>query len=238
MGIRVNKRMGWGKIYPDSMIKNIVVEGFDFWEGKKLTKYKKFLDKKYEKLNKDGYKEFSIDSAMWDAEKAEKTLFSDLVTKIESRSNQSIILVTPYSNVKDWHRHDDDMDYNEEVYSYAEKQEEFNTIAKVKFLPSAPYPYEGWINKETHEQLTHKKLAGYRTLKDMVKLTEARGEPLPEKYLREQLEELNLNSLEELSTKIVPNIPNEVRDAVEWGNLFRNENEIYDYRPMVVTYWE
>lgn len=242
MGIRLNKILGWGKLYTNEDFQAVsnYENPYDSALEKKLPKYKKFLEKKYPKGEKgEPVHDYSLELLTWDSDLADELYTSSLITILKDEgmgnSYETLVLITPFNRYKEWNRRDDDLDYSEEVYDSLTSNGALAEARKIKYLPYSPYPYEGWMHADTGKEIVREQLSTLRVLRDMQRIR-----PLTETFTPEKLKEfvarLDLETAEEL-TKIVPAVPSEVKDLVDWAKLFKNKNEIYDYRPIIATFW-
>lgn len=152
------------------------------------------------------------------------------------------LLIIPPGMHKSWHRSGDHIDSME-----ASLEDTDNTDPSVKILPFPPYPFDGMMDARTGEQISEelsRKLRSIKTLERAIK----RSAPISDQAsddITKGLELLREDASKSVGCKdygefqriIVPAVPIEVRDFVEWAGIFNNPESWKDLRPMIYTYW-
>lgn len=142
----------------------------------------------------------------------------------------------------DWHRHDDIIDYVEH------NQVHRGAINTITFLDSAIWPYEGYIDSETGEELgmrngnvTNEK---YQLVKEMwfsYRSAQFKNQKEKNRKLHEELANSYASrmgmSLEEALERYTPYIPTPIVLLAKYLCLFEDESTIWKLRPAIYTYW-
>lgn len=261
MGNRLRKEMGWGKFYTYSEYNEIVTEHVRNYSEQPVSEYKLFLNKKHNLP--ETHKEFSdllaqktgndyldhikygLDYALW-ADSNNKISTFDLITRVDlteydddptgldingNPKKNMLLMFRPLSVVDAWTRHDNDIDYIEAMLNN-------DDIDKPTFteLPFSPHPYDGaWMNANVGEQLIH---GTGQKLRDLIKISEVSGtEKFNWDMLMPILKEAKFTSWDDLLKNLVPAIPTDLFNLVEWFNPFEDMSELRKFRPMIGTYW-
>lgn len=150
------------------------------------------------------------------------------------------LLVIPPSMLSIWNRSNDSIDTIEhDLYAKPYK-------ADVKIMPFNAYPYSGWMNRNTGERLTgniEKQFRSIMTLKDALSRHQAGTDDYG--VILSGLNMLNtafakdndLTGPEAVDEAIVPDVPYEVRDFIEWTGIFNDVDTWKELRPMIYSYW-
>jgi hypothetical protein len=152
-------------------------------------------------------------------------VYTSVVWDSEFGDPNVMLFVPPGYN--DWQRYDDIIDYYDPVNSDPK-----NGITNSLIPIDRPlYPYESWINiKEMPpKRLNHMQQQSLYTWRniDRKKLTE------PEIVLRG----IGVETEEELKAYIAPIIPSIVVELIKYLQIFSDERNIYELRPMIYGYW-
>lgn len=169
------------------------------------------------------------------------SLMHNIVYEGEYADPGTLVIVPPgmYSS---WVRSGDSIDIIESYLDHGDKTEPI-----VRQLPSSPFPFSGRMDARTGEKTSEQVDSKIRSiqrleyaLENSKVLTDEIRESL-EKGIRligaDVSKDMGCDSYEEFKQVVVPLVPIEVRDFVEWAGLFKHPDAWKDLRPMLYTYW-
>jgi hypothetical protein len=145
----------------------------------------------------------------------------------------TVLVLTPLGK-PDWSRYDDDMDYTMETYLRPRKAQ----TNHVEVLPHPPFPFNGfYMDNRTGERLNDRVMWWIRARSNF--------DSLPRAGRAAALEGLDLLAAEctpyadheEASRYVIPQVPEEIRDLAEYGELFTEPDVWLQLRPVLYTYW-
>lgn len=240
MGIRVNKRMGWGladlQTDKDGEIidPRINKEGYLFdpdEENFSIEEYFNLLEEYYEK-NKDDIlrnPEIILDYFAIDDMKKEKIQLYDCIGHDSEFGIPNVLHFVPPVYVKDWTRYNDSIDYYEESINHEQH-------SRFQLLNRPIYPYEHYIDIDSLNE------EGYPTrihFWDRLRVAEAIFNNLPiTEVKKEKMEEIfGFSTKEEYDRRIIPAIPNGLIAFIKYTKIFTDDKFIFDLRPMIYVYW-
>jgi hypothetical protein len=240
MGLRIHKAIGWGltSLAPgedgqaDSRV-NWKAEPFKY-EGRTGREYLAWLREQAEVRRRNGLQWFSIDSmTLGDAEWLDKFGGEPVwqtVTYSPEYGLPEVLVIRPFV-CTDWSRTDDMIDYSAERLSHPDAE---NWWAPVR---GGIHPFEGlFMDAETGESLPHAVVQWVRLVNG-----------LTERGVSDEEARLGLaaavrawtpyRSQAEAKARIVPRVPEEVRDLAEYLDLFTDAAVWRQLRPVLYTYW-
>lgn len=222
--------MGWGIEVSDE-------EGEDLASSltrefrKNISEYPSYLkDKIKETLDEDEKESAILELGLIQAREQFKDMssvrFSDVVhiISMEYSETGTFIVIVPFSEVYNFHRHDDPIDYHDFDDSLNIDDGPF-----VQHLNNGIFPYnDGYVDKRTQKSVSN------NTIKVLDFMSEHyQGEASNDLYRK-----YGFNSLEEYKENVVPVVPFSVRNIVDWLKVFnKNPEMVNELRPMLLTYW-
>lgn len=241
MSIRINKVLGYGltDVKTDSGV--ITDERFnldsayfddeddekyeteDYLEELSVEKYLAFLQQKIDRENKH----FSMDYVMLKNALRNKETFTirnSFIHDIEG-GDENVFCIVPVNLQNKWVRVDDALDY----YEYMSHSDR-NTQPNVTLLEgvSGIYPYQGSVDKRTGRVLPLQQVqdwSNYKSKNDVSDLLEFFSK------------ELGFSSVEEAEENIIMQPSPDVVDLLEFSQLLSDSKHVYDFKPMLYTYW-
>jgi hypothetical protein len=151
------------------------------------------------------------------------------------------LLIIPPGMQESWYRYGDHIDGLE---SFLEDEDSME--AKIQTMNFSPYPFDGMMDARTGEKISmdfERKLRSIKTLEKALSKKTLKDESRQEvkyglKILQaDAVKAFKFTDYVELSKNIVPLVPIEVQDLVEWSGIFRSPETWKDLRPMLYTYW-
>ena len=151
------------------------------------------------------------------------------------------ILIIPPGMKDSWYRYGDHIDGLE-----SSLEDEGSIEPKIKVMDFSPYPFDGMMDARTGEKISYKADQKIRTVRELEKALKNPG--LKKKSQKEfqhgikllqadVVKDFNFEDYTELLKNIVPLVPVEVKELVQWAELFTGPEVWKDLRPMVYTYW-
>lgn len=264
MGIRITKIVGYGltglSIDPDNYMStndpriNMQCPAltYEYEDGQSDGAYIEHLKSKTEYLSDPEFyasEEFSLIFSLRSLEEELKdenpsesfTLMRNIVYDGEYGDPGTLVIIPP-GMYKTWARSGDHIDA---IESYLDLDDSTDPIVRV--LPSSPFPFSGRMDARTGQKTTDQldsKLRSIQRLEMALKnskvLTEAIRADL-EKGLNlikaDVSKDMGCSSYEEFQQTVVPMVPIEVRDFVQWSGIFHDPETWKDLRPILYTYW-
>jgi hypothetical protein len=238
MGIRVHKILGWGLT---DLEKDYEADPRVNWASPLLPggdktptagDYWSWLEKRREAAGKKF--PFSLDWAMLrhDEKLREKDLYGCVVYEHEYGLPE--VLVIRPATKDDWSRFDDTIDYMEETYPWSRGSQQ----NRVQVYEHGPFPFNGsYMDKRTGKLVPEKVMYWIRARSNV--------QQAPGDTIAERLGMLNALAQEftpfethaEADENIVPQVPDEIRDLAEFGQLFTHAGTWRQLRPLLYTYW-
>lgn len=237
MGIRVHKVLGYG--LTDVECENYRISDARFnpaskfldderWEMKP-DEYLDWLKARTEEREKaSDFDAFNIDVYLLKegTEKRDRLYMSDVFIHQREYGLPSVVLLKPLS-FEDWRRYDDAIDYVEETYLRPDEERQINWV---KELPHGIYPYSGiYMDRRTGERLKDPLETLWRRRYFSPNVTDETREDIAMA--------MGCATFEEADKTFGPLVPVEIRDLVEWGELFTDDTVWRQLRPMLYTYW-
>lgn len=135
----------------------------------------------------------------------------------------NVLCIRPLS-ARDWYRNDDIIDYTEADFAK-------DWAGDVRVLDTGIYPYTpDFMDAVTGEHIKWDDLQ----LWTLAKNDESER---PVERMDELAQLAGYKDHNEALSRVVPNIPDTVRDMCIFGKLFTDDRYINDLRPMIYTYW-
>lgn len=241
MGIRINKVLGYG-ITDLETNDGVIVDKrfnlnnayFDFEEDEDIVQVEP-----QKELSVDGYMSFltekissnknyfSMDYVMLKQHLKKNEEFSILksfVYDAESEGGENIFCLVPVSLQNEWIRTDDSIDYFEAVIG-----EPADFSPKVKLLNdrSGIYPYQGSVDKRTGRILP------LGDVQDWLRFKDSSDDSLINLFTNS----LGFSSVEEADDNITMKPNQDIVDLLEFSGLLSDMKHVYDFKPMIYTYW-
>lgn len=127
-----------------------------------------------------------------------------------------------------WARHDDSIDYVQETWLRPQRKRQLNHVEEI---PGCLYPWEGaYMDAQTGERLP-------QDILEWVRLRNDRPFPRREEGLEVLAQHFGFADHAEATARVVPVIPEEVRDLLEFSQLFSDDKAWRQLRPLLYTYW-
>jgi hypothetical protein len=120
----------------------------------------------------------------------------------------------------------------------------------VSIIEDGIYPYSGdFFNKKTKEKVSPIKTAAFRRA-----INAKKDGLLTQKKLRKNkrnyeginqlinnadllAKQIGFENSEEAESNLVPVVPNEIVELCKYCKVFKNQDSLYDLRPMMYVYW-
>lgn len=169
------------------------------------------------------------------------SLMHNIVYEGEYGDPGTLVIVPPgmYSS---WVRSGDHIDI---IESYLDHED--NTDPIVRLLPSSPFPFSGRMDARTGKKISQsldRKIQSIARLEHALKNSKVLNEELRgditkglSRIQEDVSNDVDVASYEEFQQTVVPMVPVEVRDFVQWSGIFQDPESWKDLRPMLYTYW-
>lgn len=239
MGIRIHKILGYGltDVVADEEnwdLRNdprFDPDGWLFSHDENEFHHEGFtthIKEKIETTDEDDHDRFSLRMLLHTLNETKKQDFycgDGVIHDMEYGDSNVIIFVPPGHG--DWQRYDSILDY----YDPTNLDEDGGIANSVININRPLWPYESYVNIKT---MPPKRLTGCR----FELYTSMRSLGI-EKYLdpEKAFAELGVDNEEEFNKFIVPIIPIELIELIKYLKIFKNEEDIYQLRPMIYGYW-
>lgn len=240
MGIRVHKQMGYGltdieyegeritdpRINPESKFfsdyYDVKVEDYVAWLKERL-KAKEEDPLHY--LNTDAF----VIRDLVESAGLRKPDFHDCFAYDPEFGKANVFVLTPLGMLG-WRRYDDPIDYATETYD--ENRVPYPQANRADIFNRGLFPWsDSWMDAETGERLKGDDISLWirsAWLEDEEKQETLRG------ILAKKMGYENRTVAE---GRIVPYVPEEIRDLAEYGELFTDPKYVFQLRPMLYTLW-
>lgn len=227
MGIRVHKVVGWG--FDDIKTRNGCIADGRIRNSSPLLDYEDFNLQEYlEFVEAKGDTHNNMDRYLYnhtDVEKPKLTTW-DLVHWGDEYMMKQIMVIVPVSMTKEWYRYDNAIDWVEETYF----QKETSQINRYEKIPHGIYPWIGiYMDKRDGTILNNDDMHLWNT-------AHWKDEPVAE-IANVAATNMGFTSYEEAQDCIVPRVPEEIKDLIEYGKLFKKDDAWLQLRPMLYVYW-
>lgn len=223
MGIRVNKILGYGLTDVIFDKHNQIIDPrFDSKINQIVSKLSRDDNKDYLKFLKHEmgnitYVVTHSDHCKWDCSK-----FITLPTEYDE--DNKIFMLTHSAS---WFRHDDIIDYTIE-------SERYNQTPRIETIKHGVFPYSGtYVIKSTGKQLTSFQRETYTTYIALLN----NNSPYCVDYGEKLQVDLELHTIQEILTEVVPIVPKELQLFCRWLNIFSDNKYILHLKPLCYTYW-
>jgi hypothetical protein len=164
---------------------------------------------------------------MANSDRGVETKLEDSIIFNSDLGLSKVFMITPVSMQKEWYRHDDAIDFEE--YFIAHKRETFDMQAYIKPITSGNiFPYSGWINAKTKENIKHDDLGIYKYML---------SEKVDPERLNSMAQAMGFANKEEVDQYLKPSPPEDLITFLEFGNLLTSPEYVYDFKPAIYTYW-
>jgi hypothetical protein len=229
VGIRINKVIGYGlddvvtengaisdpRINPDSpLLTGIDEDGDDYWT---------FLERIAEAGDETAQHELLLMKMLTDREADTRWL----VTHQAEYGLPNVLVVRPVG-FPDWHRHDDPIDYQEEVL-----REDHPDPRAVRPLGGL-YPFNGLhMDVRTGERIEGTMVNTWRRAASSTSEDEENRLAVLDLLARG----FGYADHAEAERFVAPLVPHEVRHVCAWGKLFTSKEVCFQLRPLIYTYW-
>lgn len=261
MGIRITKAIGYGitgmPIDPKDYMRTCdsrvnfdspIFTG-DYDDDFTDSKYVQRLAEKTEKFqNADNFEHPDFDLLF------SKFMVEESISKTGSKESLSVaqgiiyngeygdagtILFIPPGMSYTWQRYDDAIDSMESTLN---NPTGYDLEPEVKSIPYPPYPFSGWMDSATGQQITSED--NEKLLREMLLMDRAEASPKLSEKEREQLKPLRdkltqkygYENYADYKEQVVPLVPMGVRDLIEWTGALMPGGWKH-LRPMLYTYW-
>ena len=236
MGIRIHKMIGYGltdviadtgnwDLRNDSRFNP---NGYMFAGENGFTRdgFVEYLNRRIGELDNVDYDQFDLRLLQRQIEPMTAELYNSVVYDMEF-GNPEVILFIPPTSVKDWTRYDNIIDY----YDPANHSGDGGIIESVIRIDRSLWPWESYVNIKTMPptRLTGMQYHAYNTIRNLG------FERL--KSPEDILKSVGVDTKEELDKFIVPIIPIELVELIKYLKIFKNEDDIYQLRPMIYGSW-
>lgn len=232
MGIRIHKYLGYGLTNVEVKDYKIVDERID-WDAfdylrdcygeEHLKHYRQWLGW----AKSDYYERGMLDWFYLNDEREKKRRGLDNCYAWDPEYGMPEVLVLQPLGCPDWIRYDDTIDYMEETYRKDGEQPQGNYL---KVYEHGIYPWSSYIDRRTGEQVKDPIWAWIRATYDPEVETEV--------DVLDHLAQLcDFADHAEALVNVVPQIPPEIKNLVEFTEIFTNLDTVYDLRPVLYTYW-
>lgn len=139
--------------------------------------------------------------------------FSQMLEYDEEFGLSNVLLLMPL-NHKDWCRVDDAIDYYEDSL-----RGDDTGVPYVKMIDRPLYPWSSFVDKETGQNIPlHLSSLIHRGYEDTAK-------------------KLGYDSCDDFFNKTTAEIPECIRLFVEWTDMFVDSKTLFEFKPMIYTYW-
>lgn len=200
-----------------------------------LHEYDRFLEHRDEPLS--GYSDYlktletgktiTQEAALIHANKIDVNTLTanDVVTFVDGvmfdPDKRVLIVVTPVSKTEEWNRFDHIVDYYET-----------DTLDDtVKYLEAGIFPWEGYMDKKNGKRLVGKEYKNFDLFKAFAQIE------TDKKKLDKLASKHGFKDSDDYKDRIVPDVPDPVRDLVSYLKLFADKSIADRLRPMLVTHW-
>lgn len=152
------------------------------------------------------------------------------------------VLMLSVLGYNDWHRHDNIIDYVEHNQIYR------GSINVITFLDSAIWPYSGYIDSESGEEISMRNgrytKEIYHSINEMwfsyrsaqYDFQKPKNKKLHMKLARSYAERMGM-TLQQALKRYTPYIPQPITMLAKYLCLFEDESTIWKLRPAIYTYW-
>lgn len=142
-----------------------------------------------------------------------------------------VLLVCPVWCTSFWIRTGDDLDVVENAYRYGVE----DTSPKTAVLRRGPHPFTGFMDKVTGER-SHPQTWAWARMRDRSVDDEGDQDSLDE--TRERLSQIiGYRNFRDAVDHVVPEVPEEIQNFTDWGDLFNSPDIWKDLRPALYTYF-
>lgn len=232
MGIRVHKVLGWGLTDLD---KGYQADPRVNWASPLLghddkmpgaSEYWHWLEAWREAAG-DKFS-FSLDWALLrhDEKRREKDLYGCVVYEHEYGLPE-VLVIRPVTK-DDWSRFDDDIDYMTETYPWSADSQK----NRVQVFDHPPFPFNGFYMDKRDGRKLPDAVFPWWQLQNGTRDREFR-EQAADLFARE----MGFAGHAEAAENVVPQVPEEIRDLAEFGQLFTHAGTWRQLRPLLYTYW-
>ncbi len=236
MGIRIHKVLGYGLTDVIADTENWDLRNdsrFDpvsyLFEGEykfDLAGFIQHLEIRISEMVKGDHDIFSLKNLIHQLKEKTRLNFHESVVYDMEFGESEVMVFVPPGHEK-WQRYDDIIDY----YDPVNLEEDGGISNSVIMVNRPPWPYESYINTKTMPPI---RLTGFQQ-----ELYVSMRNLGIEKYIdpEKSFNELGVDNEEEFNKFIVPIIPIELVELIKYLKIFKNENDIYQLRPMIYGYW-
>jgi hypothetical protein len=228
VGIRVHKVLGYG--LTDLASKDPCIN----WDSSLLAgqasaaEYYAWLEARRE-ASPDSFR-FSMDWALLRAEGVEACGPWPWAVHDAEHGLLEVLVIRPATQ-KDWFRYDDTIDYMTETYPWREDSQ----TARVQVYNHGPFPFNGsYMDARDGRKLPDLVFPWWQIMNSKVK-----PEELEHTFgaLDMLAREMGFAGQDEAKANIVPQVPAEIRDLAEFGQLFTHAGTWRQLRPLLYTWW-
>jgi hypothetical protein len=238
MGIRVNKRLGYGLVdvaYGDKgdcldprVNADSLLLDWDRGDEVNTSNYVEFLQHRDDKSTE----RYILNERWLESNQKMKPRDCVFLGNLDYGLEQ-VLCVTPIWMYEEWHRADDAIDWVTESYLF-----DSNPLDRVDVFPHGLFPFNGLYMDARNGEI----LKG-RGIMDWIRLwtnLKPEGKAISREMARDELDDLASSfgmTHAEAEQYVVPNVPEEVRNLCEFGRLFTDSSTLLQLRPMLCTYW-
>jgi len=230
MSIRINKVLGYGlvdldverngELSDDSRFNKTTCLDEDTYDGNHTENFVKFLKEKYTN-------ERTPSILHWvEREKININWIHNTIIHESEFGMPDVVLFVPPMVNEDWRQHDNTISYYEETIQHEQQ-------SHVQLLSRPIYPYESYVDLRNSPptRLNLTQFSDVNLIKD-----KEFGTKHPQ-AAHKLVQNMGFDNRTELNENIVPIVPDALVDLLEFLNIFKDNNTIYQLKPMIYTYW-
>jgi len=231
MSDRVYRRMGWGFVAKPKDFKEVVNKNADLRVP--LSDYVKFVETEQKNAPEGDVVKLmlgDLTGLKTKTDSGRERTADDLVLLDRASNGNWMLLIAPASVADEWSRYDDALVYAELQQQYLKNPETDPMATTVEKLSFAQFPFNGiYMNSDTGEVLR-----GYdKDYMDYFVQNKSSLKPGAEESICKQY---GFTSFKDLK-KVVPYVPEKVKNVAEWLGIFHETDSWKLLRPMIITGW-
>ncbi len=241
MGIRIHKILGYGLTnvkhtgtsscqIADPRFNPNGYMGVDYEEREErwtMEGYKIFLQNKYEEMKDSN--EFGSFNYLMEKECIKSEYLHRSITYDAEFGLSNVFCLTPASQINQWYRYDDMLDYVENVYL----KPKIGNCNYVKRIKENLYPWDClWCDSRIGEQLPFEKALAYRRLKSLS------TKENPYYHQKDKLAiQLGFEDHKQCDRFFKPMVPPVISMLCDYCKIFTNPAIIRQLQPLLYVYW-
>jgi hypothetical protein len=222
--VKVTKHLGYGITFPTSEFHNIV--NMEAWDklSENWDAYETWLKKKHNITTSEDMLNAHTDALtvflIYDTYISENSL-QDAFRHYSDCEGNSVLMLTPPSEVKEWVHVNAPLDVAE--YGAMEADSIANKFTVSEFNI---FPFTGVFNTVTKQTMDTSKSKMVKYIARELQIADV----LEEKRT-EFCKEHSVETLQQIETLYCPAVPQQLHEICEWLNLFRNPETVWDLQP-------